>query len=78
MLNHKIRTKYQGAKALEISGIFDRVAVDLQFGFPTSSEGHNGLLVMAYPMLSKQATEIAERLFEYGVKSFCKDKRHVG
>lgn len=63
-----------GARVLEISGIFERIGIDLQFGFPESQEGFKGLLVIveyltkyvvAYPIKSKTAPEVAEKLMDY-------------
>lgn len=72
--HHKVPVIEHEAKALEISSIFDRVGIDLTLGFPETKEGFIGLLVMteyltkfvvAYPIKSKTASEIAERLFDY-------------
>ena len=62
------------AQALNISGIFDRVGVDLVLGLPTTEEGYNGIIVFteylskfpqAYPICSKSAEEMAEKFFDY-------------
>jgi hypothetical protein len=62
------------ARAIAISGIFDRVGCDLVFGLPESSEGNVGIIVLtdaftkfpyAKPIRSKSAIEIADRLKEY-------------
>lgn len=74
MRHHQSREKTHEPKVLEISGMFNRVGIDLQFGFPTTTEGHSGLLVIveyltkyvvAYPIKSKSAIEIAQYLFQY-------------
>ena len=60
--------------AIPISGIFDRVGVDLVFGLNETPEGYKGIIVMtdaftkfpwAKPIKSKNAIEIAERIKEY-------------
>jgi hypothetical protein len=74
MRHHKELEKSHDAKVLEVSGIFNRVGIDLQFGFPATKDNYIGLLVIveyltkyvvAFPIKSKSAIEIAERLFEY-------------
>ena len=71
---HRVVPMEHPAKALEVSGIFDRVGIDLTFGLPTTNEGYNGLLVIteylskypyAVPIKSKTADEIAEKLLVY-------------
>lgn len=62
------------ARALPITGLFDRVGIDLIFGLKETSHGYRGIMVIteylskypvAMPIVSKTATEIASRLFEY-------------
>ena len=62
------------ARAIPISGIFDRVGCDLVFGLPESGEGYVGIIVFtdaftkfpyAKPIRTKSAIEIAQRLKEY-------------
>jgi len=62
------------AKCLKISGIFDRIGIDLVLGFPITKEGFIGLLVIvefftkfryAVPIKSKTALEIAEHLWKF-------------
>jgi RNase H-like domain found in reverse transcriptase/Reverse transcriptase (RNA-dependent DNA polymerase)/Integrase zinc binding domain/Integrase core domain/Ty3 transposon capsid-like protein/Chromo (CHRromatin Organisation MOdifier) domain len=62
------------AKATPITNVFDRIAIDLMFGLPLSSEGYKGLLTImdycskypfAVPIKSKEAPEIAKALFKY-------------
>jgi hypothetical protein len=57
-----------------VSGIFNRVGIDLQIGFQATKDNYIGLLVIVeyltkyvveFPIKSKSAIEIAERLFEY-------------
>ena len=71
---HRVVPMEHPAKALEVSGIFDRIGMDLTFGPPTTTEGYNGLLVIteyltkypyAVPIKSKTADEIAEKLLVY-------------
>jgi Integrase zinc binding domain len=62
------------AKALAITGIFDRVGIDLVFGLPQTTDGYKGICVIteylskypyAVPIRSKTAVEIAKCLFTY-------------
>ena len=62
------------AIALKVTGLFDRVGIDLTFGLPESSEGYIGVMVItealskfpwAKPIRSKSAKEIANILKEY-------------
>lgn len=62
------------AKALEVTGLFDRIGLDLTFGLPESPEGYIGLMVIteylskypyAVPIKSKNSEEIARRLWDY-------------
>ena len=59
---------------LQVGNIFDRVGIDLTFGFPTSANGNCGILVItdylskypyAVPIKSKSAEEIASKLLEF-------------
>lgn len=72
--HHVVPVVEHEAKVLEISSLFQRVGIDLTLGFPKTNEGYIGLLViteylskyvMAYPIKSKMASEIAEKLFDY-------------
>jgi len=72
---HKLESvKESPAKALEVTGIFERIGMDLVVGLPTTSEGFNGILVIteylskypcAYPIKSKTAVEISSKLLDY-------------
>ena len=62
------------ALALPISGLFDRLGMDLILGLPKTDEDFVGILVIteyltkypyAVPIKSKSATEIARHLFNY-------------
>ena len=62
------------AIVIPITGLFDRVRIDLVFGFKETDEGYRGLVIMTeylskYPYVSpirtKSAGEIADKLFEY-------------
>ena len=62
------------AMALPITGIFDRIGMDLVFGLPETKDGYKGILVIteylskypyAVPIRSKTAEEIAKKLFLY-------------
>ena len=71
----KITTTFNHpAQTLNISGIFNRVGVDLVLGLPSTHEGYNGIIVFteylskfpqADPITSKSADEIAEKFFDY-------------
>jgi len=72
--NDRVAPINHPALALEVTGIFDKVGIDLAFGFPVTSEGYKGILVMteflsnfAYvvPIKSKAASEIANHLLSY-------------
>lgn len=72
--HHSVPIVEHEAKVLEISSLSQRVGIDLTLGFPKTNEGFIGLLViteylskyvMAYPIKSKMASEIAEKLFDY-------------
>ena len=72
--HQKVPEIHQPAQALAITGIFDRVGIDLVLGLPETSSGYNGILVIteyltkypyAVPIRSKTADEIAEKLFIY-------------
>ena len=62
------------ARALSIPGCFHRVALDLALGFPTTSRGHIGILVImeyltkfpvCYPILNKSSQEIASKFLNF-------------
>ena len=62
------------ARALPVTGLFDRVGMDLVFGFPITIDGFKGLLILTdylskYPFTflikSKTAYEIATKFFEF-------------
>jgi hypothetical protein len=66
--------KQHPAKSLTVSGIFDRIGIDLVLGLPECPRGYKGILViteylskfpMAYPVKTKQASEVAQHLFDY-------------
>lgn len=74
MENHGIIHKEHPARATKINYVHERIGIDLVNGFPETKEGYNGVLViteyltkyiMVYPISSKGAEDIAERLFEY-------------
>lgn len=44
--HQKVKHPEHPAKATKITGLFDRVGMDLTFGFPESEEGYIGLLVI--------------------------------
>ena len=65
---NKARDFAHPAMALPVKSVFDRVTMDLVFGFPTTKEGFKGMLVIviyttkypwAVPIKSKTAEEIA-------------------
>jgi hypothetical protein len=72
------------AKALPVTGIFDRIGMDLLLGLKETNEGYIGILVIteylskypyAVPITSKSAEEIARRLFEY-ISLFGRPKKY--
>jgi hypothetical protein len=72
--NQKVRVWNHPAEALEVTGIFDRVGIDLVFGLKETSEGYHGILVIteylskypyAVPITSNSAAEVVEKLFGY-------------
>ena len=69
-----VRPIHHAALALDVTGIFERVGIDLSFGYPTTVDGFKGILVlieylsgyvMIYPIKSKSAEEIAKLLKNY-------------
>ena len=72
--NTKLPSIEHPARALPVTGLFDRVGIDLVFGLPTTSDGFVGILVIteylskypfALPIKSKTAIEISEKFFNY-------------
>ena len=72
--NQKVPSKEHSAIALPVTNLFDRIGIDLILGLPITNEKYNGILVIteylskypyAVPIKSKNAQEIAEKLFEY-------------
>jgi hypothetical protein len=72
--NQKEAVLNNPAIAIPISGIFDRVGVDLVFGLNETPEGYKRIIVMtdaftkfpwAKSIKSKKAIEIADRIKEY-------------
>ena len=74
MEHHGIRHQEHPAQSTKINYVHERIGIDLVNGFPETDEGYNGILViteyltkfiMVYPIKSKQAIEIAEKLLDY-------------
>ena len=72
--NKKPRILEHPAMAIEPTGIFDRIGIDLVFGLPETNENYRGILVIteyvskypyAVPIRSKTAEEVAQHLFQY-------------
>ena len=72
--HNKVKVWEHPANAIEPTGIFDRIGIDLVLGLPETKEGYKGILVIteylskypyAVPIKSKTAVEIAENLFQY-------------
>ena len=72
--NHKVPSLEHPAKATKVTGIFDRIGIDLTFGLTETKEGYHGLLTIveyvskypwAIPIKSKCAEEISARLWEF-------------
>ena len=72
--NDRIKIVRHPALCLEITGIFDRVSIDLVLGFDLTAEGYIGILtvienlsnfIVLYPIKSKNSKEIAHCLTEY-------------
>ena len=66
--------KNHSALAIPITGIFDRIGVDLVFGLPETDEGYKGILIItefltkfpyAVAIKTKSAEEIASQLWNY-------------
>jgi hypothetical protein len=66
-----VRPIHHAALALDVTGIFERVGIDLSFGYPTTVDGFKRILVlieylsgyvMIYPIKSKSAEEIARHI----------------
>lgn len=67
-------TKEHPAKSIPVTGLHDKIGIDLVFGLPKTLTGFIGILVIieylskyvwAVGIKSKEALEIARRLFEY-------------
>ena len=41
-----VRPVHHSALAVDVNGIFDRVGVDLSFGYPTTIEAFKGIMVL--------------------------------
>ena len=72
--NQKVPMESHPAKAIKVNNIFDRVGIDLVFGFPESTDGYVGVCVITEyltgrpyvkPIKSKTAEEIASIFWEY-------------
>ena len=72
--NSLVSPVFNPAQALVVTGIFDRVGIDLVFGLPETAEGYVGIMVLtdyltkypfARPIKSKTALEIARTLGVY-------------
>ena len=72
--HHKSPQFDHQAIALPVTGIFDRIGIDLTFGLPETYDGYKGLMTItdylskyafAYPIKSKTASEVAEKLLDY-------------
>lgn len=72
--NNKCKIINHPALAIPILGIFDKICLDLSFGFEQTPEGYIGILVIIeylskypwiVPIKSKSADEIARNLFKY-------------
>ena len=70
----KSRTNEHPALSLKITGLLDRVSVDLTFGLSETEEGYKGIIVMidhlskypyAVPIKTKSGSEIARHLFTF-------------
>ena len=70
----KVPIKNHPALVLPITGIFDRIGIDLCFGFPVTTEGYIGILVIVealtkfpfvFPIKSKTMEEISSCLISY-------------
>ena len=62
------------ANAVEMTGLGDRIGIDCVWGFPETSEGYTGILVVVealsdwpaiYPLKTKEKTEIASNLMKH-------------
>ncbi len=42
----EVRPIHHAALALDVTGLFERVCIDLSFGYPTPVDGFKGMLVM--------------------------------
>ena len=72
--HQKTAIQVHPALAIRITGIMDRIGMDLVFGLPETTDGYIGLFVItealtkypyAVPIKSKTAIEIAQKLFMY-------------
>ena len=72
--HEKVPAVNHPAHAIEVSGIHDRISVDLIFGLPETDEGHVGIMTIceslskrteAYPIKSKTMIEISGHMWRY-------------
>ena len=72
--NKKYAVSSHPAMSVEVDGIFDRIGMDLVFGFEKTTEGYCGIMVIteylskfvfARPIKSKEAREVFRVLWEY-------------
>ena len=72
--NQSAPVQSHSALALPITGVFERVGMDLVFGLPETTDGYKGIMVLteyltkypyAVPIRSKCADEIATHLFGF-------------
>jgi hypothetical protein len=72
--NHAVIPMEHPSKATEITGIFDRIGIDLTFGLTETKEGYHGLLTIveyvskfpwAYPIKTKSSEEVSQILWNF-------------
>ena len=72
--NDRVTALNHPAIAIEVTGIFDQVGIDLVFGLTITIDGFKGIMVIteflsqfayAYPIKSKSADEISKNLINY-------------
>ena len=81
--NDRINPINHPAQAIEVDSIFDKVGIDLSFGFPETSEGFKGIMVcieylsnftFIFAIKSKTKEEISTNLIKY-IVSFHRPSR---
>ena len=78
--HQKVPAENHPAQAIEVTGLHDRISMDLIFGLPRTEEGYTGILTIvealskraeAYPIKSKTMEEISGHVWNYICRQGC-------